>query len=69
MDIKSGSKVEIGVLGMVVGALVWLLTHILPTEAKVESHEKKIVTLEQKVDVIYENTNYIKGQLDGRGHK
>ena len=67
MNITSGSKVEVGLLISIIAGLVWILTHILPTEARVDSHEQKISTLEKKVDVILENTNYIKGKLDRRG--
>ncbi len=69
MQIGSNTKIEVGLLAAILGGLVWILTHILPTEARVDEHEKKIYTLEQKVDVIVENTNYIKGKLDRKGDR
>lgn len=67
MNITSGSKIEVGLLISIIAGLVWILTHILPTEAKVDIHEQKISTLEKKVDTILENTNFIRGKLDRKG--
>lgn len=69
MNITSGSKVEVGLLISIIAGLVWILTHILPTEAKVESHEQKIGKIEEKVDIIMADTQYIRGNLDGRKRK
>lgn len=65
MEIKPSSKIEVGLLVTIISGLVWVLTHILPTEARVNEHEKKLVTLEQKVDVIMSDTQYIRGKMEG----
>lgn len=69
MQIGSNTKIEVGLLAAILGGLVWILTHILPTEAKVESHEQKIGKIEEKVDIIMADTQYIRGNLDGRKRK
>lgn len=63
------SKVEISFLIVCVTAVVWLLTHILPAEAQLEGIEVRVTTLENKIDEIRENTSYIRGKLENRGHK
>lgn len=62
--IKSSSKIEFGLIGMIIGSVVWLLSHVLPTEAKVERHEIQLMTLDSKVDKILEDTSYIRGKLE-----
>lgn len=58
------SKVELSFLFVSCGALVWLLSHLLPVEARVEAHETKIQNLDAKMTAVLENTQYIRAKVD-----
>jgi hypothetical protein len=63
------SKVEISFLIICVGAVVWLLTHILPTEAMVNEHEIKIKSLSSRLDIVLDHTTYIRAKIDSMEKK
>lgn len=63
-DITESSKVGVGVVCACIGAIVWVLSHILPTEARVEAHDARIQTLETKVDEVLKDTQYIRAKVD-----
>lgn len=63
------SKVEISMFFICVGAVVWLLSHILPTEARVQEHEEKIKNLSEKMDIVLGDTQYIRARVDTMGAK
>lgn len=62
--IKETSKVEISLLVSLIVGLVWLLSHILPTEARVARHEADINNLNENLGKVLEDTNYIRGKID-----
>lgn len=63
-NITTATRIDMGIVGALIGALVWILSHILPTEAKVEIHEHQIQSLNDKVSAILENTQYIRAKVD-----
>jgi len=63
------SKVEISFLITCVVAIVWLLSHILPTEAMVTEHELKIKTLDSKMDKVLDDTSYIRAKVEAMENK